>query len=170
MRRLFILGMVSLLCVLPVTFVSGCQPQPPAAPPPAAPTPPPEPGASPPAQTPEVPHYDITLVSFQGVREGPSPKHIQLFFSGEVRNDSPVELKAVDVIITSYKENGEILAVDEWNTTPWVIPPGETSQFSIRVDDYLNAVRYEVSFEHLEPGILDLSVEPGVAKEFLVLK
>ena len=91
---------------------------------------------------------------------------MQIYFSGKVRNDSPVELKAVNVIITSYKENDEIVAIDKWATDPWVIQPGKTAQFSIRIDDYINAVRYEVSFEHLEAGILDLSTARGVSKEW----
>ena len=133
---------------------------------PPAPSPPPEPSPLP--QPPELPHYEITLVSFSGFLEGVHTGRTQLFFSGEVRNDSPVELQAVDVVITSYKENNDIVAIDKWRTFPWVIKPGETSQFGVRTTNYINAVRYEVSFEHLKPGILDLSTEPGVSKVFLM--
>ena len=174
MRILAILSIVILFSLLPAALISGCQqqqPTPQAEPTLTTPAPslPLEPAANPPpAQSPEDLHYEITLVSFSGFLEGVHTGRTQLFFSGEVRNDSPVELQAVDVVITSYKENNDIVAIDKWRTFPWIIQPGETSAFGVPVDDYINAVRYEVSFEHLEPGILDLSVKPGVSKEFLL--
>ena len=176
MKILAILGVVIVLSLLSTALISGCQqqasPTPQARPtlstPPPSPTLEPATPPTPPAPAPEAPHYEITLVSFDGVLTGASTGLTQLFFSGEVRNDSPVSLKAVDVVITSYRENNDIVAIDKWSTFPWVIQPGETSKFSLRVDDYVNAVRYEVSFEHLEPGILELSVAPGVSREFFV--
>ena len=176
MKKLAVWVITILLGVLSVVLIGGCQGQipfmpspeptvtaPPSSPPPVPPTPPGLPQPSP-----GVPLYDVTLVSFNGVLEGHSPKHMRLYFTGEVRNDSPVELKAVDVVITSYKENGDIVAIDRWMTHPWVIQPGGISEFSIRVDDYINAERYVVSFEHLDPGILDLSVKSGVSEVFRV--
>ncbi|MFC1893061.1 hypothetical protein ACFLYR_03350 [Chloroflexota bacterium] len=172
MKILAILGMIILLSLVPTAIISGCQQQPPG--PQVSqtsttqtPSPSPEPVTPPPpTQSPEVPHYEITLVSCSGVHAAPSEKYTELYFSGEVRNDSRVALKGVSVVITSYKGNNDIVTQDKKNAFPWVIQPGETSQFSIRVEDYVNVVRYEVSFEHLEPGILDLSVEPGVSREF----
>ncbi len=119
-------------------------------------------------QSQEIPHYEITLLSFNGVVVGSEERHAYISFSGEVRNDSDVTLDAVETVITSYDENNEVIAVDRWHTNPWIIEPGETSQFGTQVTNYVTAVKYEVSFEQLNPSILDLSVEPRVSKIFWV--
>ena len=131
---------------------------------PTAPSPPPEPSPSP--QPTELPHYEITLLSFTGAVGGELPGKTQLFFSGEVRNDSREAIKGMEVVITAYNTNDEIVAIDKWHTFYWVIQPKKTDEFGLQVTDYVTAVRYEVSFE-LSTGILDLSVEPGVSTEFL---
>ena len=77
-------------------------------------------------------------------------------------------LDAVETVITSYNENNKAIAVDRWHTDPWIIEPGETSQFGMRVTNYLTAVKYEVSFEQLNPSILDLSVGTDVSEYFRV--
>ena len=158
-----------------LAVVGGCQEQTAPNPPAPAPTPPPLPAPSPtptpaplPEPEPEVLHYEIKLVSFSGVREGAGTGHTQLFFAGEVRNDSSVALQGVQVVITSYDKNDDIVAVDKWHTFYWVIEPRETVDFSLRITDYISAVRYEVSFELFEPGTLNLSVKSGVSTEILI--
>ncbi len=172
MKKLILLTLVLILFVgcggppvkqpPPPTPQAGPTPITPAPSPPLEPTPP---LPSPPTKSPEDPHYEITLVSFSGAREGASTGRTQLFFSGEVRNDSPVELEGVEAVITSYNRNNDIVGIDKWHTFPSVIQPGETGWFSLQVIDYINAVRYEVSFEIIKPGILDLSAEHGVPTE-----
>ena len=116
----------------------------------------------------EIPHYEITLLSFNGVVASSDERRAYIYFSGEVRNDSDVTLDAVETVITSYNENNEVIAVDRWHTDPWIIEPGETSQFGVQVTNYVTAVKYEVSFEQLHPSILDLSVGTDVSKIFRV--
>ena len=153
-------------------MLAGCASPPPQLTPTTTPeTTTPTPTQSPPAedtdtQPQEIPHYKITLLSFNGVVAGAEARRASIDFSGEVRNDSDVTLEAVEVVITSYNEKNEVIAVDRWPTEPWIIEPGETSQFGMQVTNYLTAVRYEVSFEQLNPSILDLSVGPGVSKTF----
>ena len=129
-----------------------------------APSPPPE---ETPTQPPELPHYEITLLSFSGVVAGESTGKTHLYFSGEVRNDSEVEFEGIEVVITAYNKKNEVVATDKWHTLHWVIQPGETEPFGMQVNDYVSAVRYEVSFELFKPAIVDLSVKPGVSTEFL---
>ena len=141
-------------------------PTPETKPSPTPPAPSPSPEPSPPPQPPEVPHYQITLLSFSGAVEGEYTGRTQLFFAGEIRNDSKMDLTAVEVVITAYNSNSEIVAVDKWHTFYWVIRPRKTDKFGFRVTDYVTAERYEVSFELFEPGIIELSVERGVSTEF----
>ena len=131
---------------------------------PPAPSPPPE---ATPAQPPDLPRYEVTLLSFSGVVGGESTGKTHLYFSGEVRNDSGVEFEGIEVVITAYNKKNEVVATDKWHTLHWVIQPGETEPFGMQVTDYVSAVRYEVSFELFKPAIIDLSVKPGVSTEFL---
>ena len=166
MKRLILLIFALILlgaCAGP-SPASQTTPKPAPIPTPPTPSTPPEPSPSP--QPAEVPHYQITLLSFSGVVGGESTGHTQLFFAGEIRNDSKTDLTAVQVVITAYNSNNEIVAVDKWHTFYSVIRPRKTDKFGIAVTDYATAVRYEVSFEPFEPGIIELSVERGVSTEF----
>jgi hypothetical protein len=153
--------------VLALVLLAACtSPSAPAQPTPApVPTPIP-PAPSPPPEPPEVPHYEMMLLSFNGVVAGEGTGRTQLYFSGEIRNDSKEELAGVEVVITAYNTNNEIVAIDKWHTSYWVIEPRQVQQFSLAVTDYSAAVRYEVSFELFELGIIDLSVKRGVSTEF----
>lgn len=161
-----------LIILMNIFILTGCAPLPPQ----LTPTTSPEATMTTPTQSPliedtgtqlpETPHYEITLLSFNGVVVGPEERHAYIAFSGEFRNDSDVTLDAVEAVITSYNGNNEVIAVDRWRTEPWVIRPGKTGQFGMNVTKYMTAEKFKISFEQLNPSILDLSVVPGVSKTF----
>ena len=63
---------------------------------------------------------------------------------------------------------GEVVAVDRWQTDYWVVEPGGTSRIGMQVKNYVAAVEYEISFESLNEGVIDLSLASGVSKSFQV--
>lgn len=96
-----------------------------------------------PPESPEVPNYTITLLSFE-----PHLSYISdAAFIGKVRNDSSVTLKDMEVVITSYDTHHNIVSIDWRRINRWELPPGETSIFSITFKDYINTVSYGISFE-----------------------
>jgi hypothetical protein len=118
-----------------------------------------------PAQSPEIPHYKITLVRFTGTMSGQFTGHQQSFFEGEFRNDSPVTLNYIEVVLTCYNKQGDVLGIDRDLVIPDVIRPGETGLFSLPATEHLTDILYGISFELPEPGILELSAESGVPTE-----
>jgi len=102
------------------------------------------------------PNYTITLLSFE-----PHLSYISdAAFAGKVRNDSSVTLKDMEVVITSYGKDHNIVSIDKRRINRWELPPGETSVFSITFRDYINTVSYGVSFE-LPEGKGNLILLPG---------
>ncbi len=165
MKKIVFLSFVILLVFLPAALGVSCQQQPAPTPTPSpSPTPsnshtPSEPSPAPtPPQPAEVPHYEITLVSFTGVIYN----NAQNSFAGEVRNDAPVALEDMEAVITGYNKQNDIRFIEKRRINRWVLPPGETSKFGLNFMDDVNAVAYRISFELPEPSILVLSAEPNV--------
>lgn len=155
---------ILVLLVLGISLLGACAG--PSAPPLTTPAPslPPEPTPTPtPSPPPQLPHYKITLVSFHGMTQGSRGE--QAGFTGQVRNDSPVTLEDMEVVITIYDEDNHPLGVGRERVWPWVLLPGETGSTNVTMTNYVNAAIGRISFELPRPGILDLSVEPGVSTE-----
>ncbi len=158
---------ILIVLVLGIALLGACagpsaSPKP--TPTPPAPSPSPEPTPTP-TPAPEPPHYKITLLRFEGSMEGPGSigqGEGIAHFQGEVRNDAPVTLEDMEVIITVYNKDNEPVATNRERVLEWAIPRGKASTFSISFNDYVNAAAYGISFDMPSPGILDLEAERGV--------
>ena len=164
MKRLAILWIVSLLVLLPVALVVGCQQQP-AEPTVPTPSPPPEPTAPPkPPKLPEAPQHIVTVLLFEGFTLGFATGHERLEFQGEIRNDSNDTLSDMTAVITVFDKDDKVQGIEFRQIDERTLYPGYISGYSVSMNDYINGVYAELSFELSEPGALELNLGPDVPK------
>ena len=164
--RVVLLAILVIMSLLGACASPSAQPEPPSIPQAEpAQAQPPEPI---PEQTPstEIPHYQLTLVSFENALSGAFTGHENLYFSGEVRNGSPLVIEDMQAIITSYDRHDNPVGKYWDSVIPWQIHPGETGLFSLQVDILISSWFYEVSFELPETSIIELAVESGLSKRW----
>jgi hypothetical protein len=129
------------------------EPTPKATPVPDVPTPSPQPEPTPPP---------VTVLAFEGSTEGFQTGHERLRFQGEIRNNSQDVLQDIEAVITVYSKNDKVQGFEFRRIDERTLLPGEISGYSVSMADYVNGVYADLSFEHSESGVLELTLGPDV--------
>ena len=84
----------------------------------------------------------------QGDRDGDFEDWRYIY--GEVRNDTGINVRFVEIVATLYNDQGTVVQTDFTYTDLDTLAPGQTSPFEILVLNWNGATRYELQVQGMK--------------------